>query len=75
MRYFFDIRDDFYSADDDAGEDLPDIDAARREAVRIATHIASDIFVANGSEVRGVIRGEQKPLFEVTVKLNTKDLP
>ncbi|AWL93011.1 hypothetical protein CIT37_12935 [Bradyrhizobium ottawaense] len=75
MRYFFDIRDDSYSADDDAGEYLPDIDAARREAVRIATQIAGDIFLAKGSEVRVVVRGELKPLFEITVKLKTKDLP
>lgn len=75
MRYFFDIRDDFYSADDDAGEEFPSLDDARREAVKIATSVASDIFMARGSEVRVVVRGEQQPVLEVTVKLSTREFP
>lgn len=74
MRYFFDIRDDFYSADDDTGEELPSINAARREAVVIATSVASDLFAEPGSEVRIVVRDEGGPLLEVTVKLSTNEL-
>src|SRR3569833_3410503 len=72
MRYFFVIRYDFFSADDDTGEDLPSNDAARREAVKTATSVASDLFITNGSEVRVIVRSEQGPLLEVTVKLTIK---
>jgi hypothetical protein len=34
MRYFFDIRDDFYAADDDHGEEFASFDAAHLAALR-----------------------------------------
>ncbi|WLB24120.1 DUF6894 family protein [Bradyrhizobium japonicum] len=74
MRYFFDIRDDFYSADDADGEELSGIDAAHREAVKVATSIAGDVFVAEGFEITVTVRDEERPIFEVSVNLNRKDL-
>jgi hypothetical protein len=74
MRYFFDIRDDFYSAEDMDGEELPGIDAAHKEAIKVATSIAGDLFVAKGSEITVTVRDEQRPLFAVSVNLSRKDL-
>ncbi|MGL9622384.1 hypothetical protein QRQ56_30865 [Bradyrhizobium sp. U531] len=74
MRYFFDIRDDLYTADDDTGEEHVSLEAARQEAVKIATSIAADLFASNGSEVRVIVRDERAPLLEVTVTLATKEL-
>jgi Domain of unknown function (DUF6894) len=74
MRYFFDIRDDFFAAEDDQGEELAGPDIARREAVKVATSIAEDLFVANGSEITVIVRDEERPLFEIIVNLRTRDL-
>jgi hypothetical protein len=74
MRYFFDIRDDFYSADDADGEELSGVDAAHREAVKVATSIAGDLFIAKGSEITVTVRDEQRPLFAISVNLSRKDL-
>jgi hypothetical protein len=74
MRYFFDIRDDFYAAVDDEGLELPDFNAARREAVRVATAIARDVFAADGAEITVTIRSEEESLFDINITLRTKDL-
>lgn len=39
--YFFDVHDGI-DVVDEVGQDLPDIDAAKREAIRIAGDFASD---------------------------------
>jgi hypothetical protein len=41
-RFYFDIREDDRLVSDDEGNDLPNIDAAEREAVLVATEIVSD---------------------------------
>jgi len=74
MRYFFDIRDDFYAAVDDQGQELTDPDAARREAVKLAISIARDVFAADGAEITVTTRSEEQSLFDVTVTLRTRDL-
>lgn len=74
MRYFFDVRDDFYAAVDDQGSELTDHDAARREAVRLATSIAPDVFAADGAEITVTIRSEEQSLFDVSVTLRTRNL-
>ena len=74
MRYFFDIRDDFYAANDDDGADFLDPAAARREALRAATTIAEDLFIANGSAIKVTVWDDDGPLFEIVVYLKMKDL-
>jgi hypothetical protein len=73
MRFYFDIQDDFYIASDDAGGDFPSVEAARREAVTVATSIARDLFMANGSQVTVTVRDDVKPLWQMTVTLTRKD--
>ena len=75
MRYYFDVRDDFYSAEDEKGEELADVDAARREAVRVATSIAGDVFGADGSSITVRVRDQVQPLFELRVSLSRRELP
>ena len=41
-RFYFDIREDDRLVSDDDGNDLPNTDAAEREAVLVAAEIASD---------------------------------
>ncbi|MGC2775167.1 MAG: hypothetical protein WA418_05940 [Bradyrhizobium sp.] len=74
MRYFFDIRDNFYAADDEDGVEYSDSAAARREALKVATSIAEDLFIANGSEISVTVRDKDGPLFELIVNLQTKEL-
>ena len=74
MRYYFDNDDDFYSANDDAGEELSGIDAARHEAVKVATSIARDLFTANGSGITVTVRDKTQAVFEVSVSLSRRDL-
>ena len=74
MLYFFDIRDDFYAAVDDQGLELTGLDAARREAVRLATAIAPDVFAADGAEITVTIRNEDQTMFEVSVSLRARDV-
>jgi hypothetical protein len=74
MRYFFDIRDDFYAANDDDGAEFSDPATARREAVKVATSIAEDIFTAHGSQIAVTVRDNEGPLFEIIVNLKTKTL-
>lgn len=74
MRYFFDIRDDFYASDDPDGEELAGPEAARREAIKIATSIAGDVFVSNGAKVAVTVRDGQRSLFEVIVTLSAEEI-
>ena len=72
-RFYFDVRDDFYSADDNVGSDLAGVETARREAVRLVTSIATDVFNANGSGVTVKVRDDDRALFEVSVSLSCRD--
>ncbi len=74
MRYFFDIRDDFYAAEDNDGEELAGIEAARREAVRVASSIAGDLFASEGSAITVTVRDENRPVFEVNVNISRRNL-
>jgi hypothetical protein len=74
MRFYFDIRDDFYVATDREGLNLPTVDAARREGSDIAASIARDLFQSNGSRVVVTVRNDTRPLFELTLTLTQEDL-
>jgi len=74
MRYFFDIRDDFLALPDEEGAEHASLEAARKEAIVTATSIARDVFTANGSQVTVTVRGEDGPVFELTVALSRKEL-
>jgi len=74
MRFYFDIRDDFYTAVDAEGVNLPTVEAARKEGSDLAASIARDLFQSNGSQVVVTVRDDAKPLFELTLTLTQKDL-
>jgi hypothetical protein len=60
MRYYFDIRDDHYAADDQEGTELGGNDAAWQEAIKTATMIAGDV---NKLRPRRLMQGQvAKPL-------------
>jgi hypothetical protein len=48
MRFYFDVHDEIYSAVDNDGTTLPQVEDARKQANHIATAIARDVFDANG---------------------------
>lgn len=73
MRYFFDIRDDFFAVCDSVGTEYSSIEAARKEAIVTATSIAKDVFTSKGSRVAIIVRTEDRPLFEMTVTLGRKE--
>lgn len=74
-RYFFDIDDDQYSIQDIHGSDLPGPDAAKKEAIMVATSIARDIFPSGGgARVSVKVRDERDPLFLATVVMNFEQL-
>jgi hypothetical protein len=74
MRYYFDIRDDFYAVSDADGGDFATVDEARREAIAIAVSIARDVFNASGSQLTVTVRDEVKPLLELTLTLSHNDV-
>ena len=74
MRYYFDIRDNFYASEDDLGVEMSGVDAARQEAVKVASSIAGEVFLAKGSEVIVRVRDQERPLFEVALSLCERDL-
>jgi hypothetical protein len=69
MRFYFDIRDDFYVSTDTDGLILTDVESARKEAIAAATSIAEDVFKAKGSQVMLSVRDEVNTLFELTITL------
>jgi hypothetical protein len=73
MRFYFDIRDDFYSATDHDGVNLPTVDAARKEGSDIAASIARDLFRSSGSRVVVTVRNDERPVFELTLTLTQED--
>ena len=48
MKFYFDIKDDFFAAVDEDGVDLPGPEAAEKEAIAMATSIARDVASAKG---------------------------
>jgi hypothetical protein len=74
MRFYFDIKDDFFAAVDEDGAELPSQEAAEREAIAMATSVARDVFSSRGMEVLVTVRSEKQPLFELKVTAARKDL-
>ena len=72
MRYYFDVEDDFYSAVDTRGLDLPSEEAARNEAHRLAAGIALDLLNAGGSRLSIKVRDDLKVLLQVALTLSVK---
>jgi hypothetical protein len=75
MRFFFDIDDDHYSAKDGNGVDLPDVDAARQHASKVATSVAYDLFEAGGSKVVVTVRDDARSRLALSVELSLKQFP
>lgn len=74
-RYYFDIDDDQYSIADTHGADLSGPEAAKKEAIMIATSIARDIFPSGGgARVSVSVRDEQERLFTATVAMEFTEL-
>ena len=69
-RYFFDIHQDAKSYRDDIGHELPDLDAARKEAMRALPEIAYDEIAKDGDRQTFVVlvTGEDgRPLYSATL--------
>ncbi|WP_027518659.1 hypothetical protein [Bradyrhizobium sp. WSM1417] len=74
MKFYFDIKDDFFAAVDEDGVDLPGPEAAEREAIAMATSIARDVASAKGAQVLITVRNEKHPLLELSVTVARKAL-
>jgi hypothetical protein len=74
MRFFFDIRDDFFAASDEDGTEFPDVEGAKKEAIAMGTSIARDVFTSKGSKVVVTVRTADKPVFQVRVILEREDM-
>ena len=74
MRYFFDIEDDFLAVADSEGTEYASLEFATREAIIAATSVARDVFTSRGSQVTVIVRSEERPLFELTVRMDRKEL-
>jgi hypothetical protein len=74
MRYFFDIEDDFLAVSDSEGTEYASLEVATKEAIIAATSIARDVFTSKGSQVTVTVRDEDRPLFEMTVRMARKEL-
>ena len=69
-RYYFDIDDDQYSIADFHGADFSGPEAAKKEAIIIATSIARDMFPSGGgAKVSVSVRDEEERLFTATVAM------
>ena len=74
MRYFFDIEDDFLTVSDSEGTEYASLEVATKEAIIAATSIARDVFTSKGSQVTVTVRDEDRPLFQMTVRMARKEL-
>jgi|APAra7269097635_1048570.scaffolds.fasta_scaffold11507_2 hypothetical protein len=74
MRYYFDIEDDFLAVSDSEGTEYASLEVATREAIVAATSIARDVFTSKGSQVTVTVRNEDRPLFEMTVRMARRQL-
>ncbi|KRR27636.1 DUF6894 family protein [Bradyrhizobium retamae] len=69
-RYFFDIDDDQFSISDTVGLDCPSLEAASKEAVRVAACIAKDLFSSGaGTRITVRVRDIDQQVFEATLLL------
>ena len=70
-RYFIDTTDGHLYAEDEEGSDVPDLQAARREAVASLPEIAKGLIDRVPSEVTSIVRDEAgSVLFKATLKIS-----
>ena len=69
MKFYFDMREGANVVTDDSGVELSDLNAAVREAIRTATDVAKEIFLAGGDCIAIDIREGDKPRLSVVVQL------
>jgi hypothetical protein len=74
MRFYFDIKDDFFAAADDEGADHPDARAAEKEAIATAASVARDVFTSGGSHVIVTLRNDEQSVLELAITLARKPL-
>ena len=74
MRFYFDVKDDFFAAIDEEGTELASLKAAERDAIAMATAVARDLFSSRGTEVLVTVRDGKQPLFELRITAARKDL-
>ncbi len=58
--FYFDTHDDQHTVRDDTGMELPDLEAARKEAMKLLPDIARDVLPNDGNrrDIIGDIRDE-----------------
>lgn len=69
MKFYFDMREGANVVTDDSGVELPDLNAAVREAIRTATDVAKEFFLAGGDRIAIDIREGDEPRLSVVVQL------
>ena len=70
-RYFIDTTDGYLYAEDEEGSELPDLQAAGREAVAALPAIAKDLAGRLTTEVTSIVRDEAgSVLFRATLKVS-----
>jgi hypothetical protein len=76
MKFYFDIRDGGELTEDDAGVDLPGVNAARLQATIALTEMARDYLPRDGDERRLAIRvrTDEGPQFDVSLDYELEDL-
>jgi hypothetical protein len=76
LRFFFDLEDSGKVTRDDWGVDLPNLDAARIEAIISLTEMARDWLPNDGNnrDVSVVIRGEHETLVRVSFRFEVQSL-
>lgn len=75
-QYFFDFRSSGVVSTDDEGQELPDIEAAHREAIEALADALQDLVLEGGAERQIIIdvRDDLGPVLEVTAVLGSKIL-
>jgi hypothetical protein len=72
-RYYFDVRHDGRVIADSEGEELPDIEAAKREAALAAIHLAKEFLGGPRGTLVVEVRGEQgQPVVRAKVSLDVE---
>ena len=73
-QYFFDFRSSGVVSSDDEGQELPDVEAAHREAVEALADALQDIVLEGGSDQRIIIdvRDDLGPVLQITAVLGSK---
>ena len=72
-RYFFDFRDADGLFRDEGGQDMPNAEAARSEAIRGAAGVALDIATKDfASEVTVEVRDHTGPVLEVRAVIESR---